>query len=509
MDRYLFPFEDIGNGDLFQLPECKITPDFCLQSPELCFPTEIFKNNFEKKTQSDDFNWISFLNEEGKWREDISLKDHEQVVPTHGKYNINNAGILRNHNDVFNDDNLIAKTQTQSEISTYFNTQGNIEHLSSKKSNKPLFIVDNKALQVTNKEEKSIQIPPANMTTLFDFNFSNANKCFNKNARLNDYKEKLGSENISSQNINQVKCIHEASVKEKAFYGEVNESGFQTKAGKNKMFKLRKKILKLLDKTRIPRCIKVDYIFASNEKLPSFAETFCPNFNEAIKQEQMDLPEVLTNIDNSENDVYISDYETDCSEDETGQKERYFEEEMACDEMEDKIQNRSDVDGKCDIRKNTETDFSVNIKNKMVDTDDIETSSKLLTMDVELQEYFSNVILQDPSGHNQLSDLYSNTHSASGYENFRGHSAEEYQNMEYAGNDIEDNKFTVKSEQNEFYLRQCTDNIFTIPENSNEADSEQNDFSDNLMPVEIIDHLKLVSPLLQVEVPDSLLDYKF
>ena len=454
MDGYLFRDEDIignnpGEYKPFDLVDWKVS----LESLELNFTTENLLARVQKQdnTLEDPDSWLSVWNTKESWSETKTKSTqegylNEQVVPDQCQtvYQLNHKT------------NGVPIQETQSnlaELSKHLNTEENNCDLTkisndvimnnelegvgtAENHNNSMFIVNHK--EQVKCEQEHFKIPPANI--LFTFN----PLCKERNVenvaenRINEIPTESAtitagpdlssssqaievSEKDSELKIQRSQCSASESLQpayvEKTLKIKLNKYNFGQQSGKHTLeetdiLKIRKGVFKLLTVNEIPKCIMVDYKFHCNDKLPSFAETFCPNLSEGqIKTlGDVELPDVLQNLDekgdkDEEMSIVLPDSDSDCESSEPDiEQDEGLESELIYQESASAAYELPKI--KSEVL-NTESETFNNTQK----TEKVETPSSMLAIDDELEKYLvSSIVLNDTTESNDshLPDLSNN-----------------------------------------------------------------------------------------------------
>ena len=459
MDGYFFGHEDIiannpGEYKPFDLVDWKVSPttDFSLESPELNFTTENLLDRVQKQDDrlEDPDSWLSVLNTKESWSETKTKSAqegylNEQVVPDECQtvYQLNHktngvpiqetqSNLAELSKDLRTKENNcdLAKISNEVRMNNELEGVGTPEN-----HNNSMFIVNHK--EQVKCEQEHFKIPPANI--LFTFN----PLCEEKNVgkivenRINEIRTEsvtvtsspglsistqavLLSEQESRLKIQSNECSSSESLQpanvEKTLKIRSDENNLGQQSGKQTLeetdiLKIRKGVFKLLTVNEIPKCIMVDYKFNFNDKLPSFAETFCPNLSEGqIKTlGDVELPDVLQNLDEKgdkeeEMSIVLPDSDSECESSEPDmEQDEGSETELICHES-------SGADELPKIKSEV-MDTESGTFNNTQKTEKVDTPSSMLAIDDELEKYLvSSIVLNDSTESNDshLPDLSNN-----------------------------------------------------------------------------------------------------
>ncbi|CAB4004057.1 Hypothetical predicted protein [Paramuricea clavata] len=465
MDGYFLQDEDIigdnpGEYKSFDLVDWKVSPttDFSLESPEFNFTPENLLDRVTKEdsTLGDSDSWFSVLNTKESWSQTKtkSLEEgylNEQVVPDQGQRgdqldqntkSVPIEEIQSNFAETSKESFTKENNCSPIKISPNIIMDSALEGVRTpENSNNSMFIVDHK--EQVKSEQEHFEIPPANVS--FSFN----PLCEEKIAEKNNIKEVISTESVNfADGESQSSPVQATLVSEDDNQSKTQNSGHSTSESvqpanvetnltikleqnitehqnckqnskENEIFKIRKKIFKLLTITKIPKCTMVDYKFDSSNKLPSFAQTFCADLSEeqSRKSRDIELPEVLQNVrdtkdEENENDeeMFIvlpesdsecesSDIEQDDRLDQNNESETISEESLDSKEL-PKIKFKLEV-----------MEAESDTPNKTQKTQYADTPSSILAIDDELEKYLvSSIVLNDTtqSDDSHLPDLSNN-----------------------------------------------------------------------------------------------------
>lgn len=453
MDGYFLRDEDIigdnpGEYKTFDLVDWKVSPttDFSLETAELNFTTE---NLLDRVTREDDTlaeSWLSVLNTKESWSETKTKSLHkrylnEQVVPDQcqGEDQLNQKTktvavqeIENNLTEVSSDSFKKGNNLNSIHISSS-STMDNVLKGATvpENSNNSMFIVDHKE-QVISEQER-LELPPAN--SLFTFNAiceqqnvekitkDNINvviptegiKCTVGDSLSNSAQATFVSEKDNQLKIQNSKESTSESAEPKSYRTnielrlekkEIEEQNDGQNSKENEIFRIRKRISKLLTIAKIPKCMMVNYKFNSTNELPSFAETFCPNLPEeqSRRPSEIELPEVLKNVEDADDrtfivlpDIYSEGASSNIEQDDDLNK---------YDESESKSAESTSSDPKDIPKIKVEAEPEVLHKAQKIDT-----PSSMLAIDDEFEKYLvSSIMLNGTSQNNsaQLPDLSNN-----------------------------------------------------------------------------------------------------
>ena len=459
MDGYFFGDEDIIGNNLgeykpFDLVDWKVSPttDFSLESPELNFTTENLLDRVPKQdnTLEDPDSWLSVLNTKESWSETKTKSAqegylNEQVVPDECQtvYQLNHktnavpiqetqSNLAELSKDLSTNENNCVLTKISNDVIMNnelegVGTPGNHNNL--------MFIVNHK--EQVKCEQEHFKIPPANI--LFTFNSlckeknveKIAENCINEiptesvtvssgqglssSAQAIHISEKESQLKIQSSECSSSESFQPANV-EKTLKIKLIGNNFGQQRGKQTLeetdiLKIRKGVYKLLTLNEIPKCIMVDYEFNCNDKLPSFAETFCPNLSEGQIQipGDVELPDVLQNLDekgdkDEEMSIVLPDSDSECESSEPDiEQDDGSETEFTCQES-------SHADELSKIKSEVMDAESETFDNTQK-VQKVETPSSMLAIDDELEKYLvSSIVLNDTTESNDshLPDLSNN-----------------------------------------------------------------------------------------------------
>lgn len=453
MDGYFLRDEDIigdnpGEYKTFDLVDWKVSPttDFSLETAELNFTTE---NLLDRVTREDDTlaeSWLSVLNTKESWSETKTKSLHkrylnEQVVPDQcqGEDQLNQKTktvavqeIENNLTEVSSDSFKKGNNLNSIHISSS-STMDNVLKGATvpENSNNSMFIVDHKE-QVISEQER-LELPPAN--SLFTFNAiceqqnvekitkDNINvviptegiKCTVGESLSNSAQATFVSEKDNQLKIQNSKESTSESAEPKSYRTnielrlekkEIEEQNDGQNSKEKEIFRIRKRISKLLTIAKIPKCMMVNYKFNSTNELPSFAETFCPNLPEeqSRRPSEIELPEVLKNVEDADDRTFIVLPDID-SEGASSNIEQ-DDDLNKYDESESKSAESTSSDPKDIPKIKVEAEPEVLHKAQKIDT-----PSSMLAIDDEFEKYLvSSIMLNGTSQNNsaQLPDLSNN-----------------------------------------------------------------------------------------------------
>ena len=450
MDGYFLRDEEIigagsENYKPFDLGDWKVSPttDFPLEPPEFNFTTENLIDRVVKEESNfgDSESWFCVLNPKESWSETKtkSLAEgylNEQVVPDQNQ----TMDIVDRKNKSVSVEQIPSEFAENMEDSyTKINKCSETEHTTNDIiGNRPdenlskessidslMFIVDHK--EQVRSEQGRFEIPPANV--LFTSDSICKEKSIEKEAKSNirreipkdlieeTIQESSGlvckKENPKTRSSTQstsgyvgpvLKTNHEIRLVEQ----NIKQKNNEINSNENEILKIRTKLIKLLTTDKIPKCTMVKYKFESN-KLPSFAETFCPDFFEERERHDRDieLPEVLLSHieDLKERDKEMftilpeSDSEGESGEltqdDKLGQHKEPDSSEPCGSSDELKLNIKSEV---------METETQI-LNNSCHKTQNGDTPSSMLAIDDELEKYLVSSIVLNETTHDNFSQL--------------------------------------------------------------------------------------------------------
>ena len=462
MDGYFLRDEDIigdnpGEYKPFDLVDWKVSPttDFSLASHELNFTTENLLDRVPKEdsTLDDSDSWFSVFNTKESWSETKTKSSqegylNEQVVPdqSHGVHRLDEKTKSVPIQEIQSNFGETSKDSTENNCSpTKISNNETMDNalesvIKSENSNNLMFIVDHKE-QVQSEQER-FEMPPA--TVLFNFidplsEVKNVEKIIEDNVNeIPTESVKVTTElNLSSpvqvslarEEDNQLKIQNskrspseslqpatvDRNLKIKLEKDKSEEQSCQKTSKENEIFKIRKKIFKLITATKVPKCMMVDYKFDCSNQLPSFAETFCPDLSEEQdrKPRDIELPEVLQNVeDTREKDEEMSialpesDSECDSGESDIEQDDGLDQNHMSESINQESLDTKESPKIKSEVME-TESE-TTNKTQKMQNAD---TPSSMLAIDDELEKYLvSSIMLNDTTQNSDphLPDLSNN-----------------------------------------------------------------------------------------------------
>ena len=453
MDGYFLRDEDIigenpGEYRPFDLVDWKVSPttDFSLESPELNFTAENLLDRVPKhdSTLEDTDSWLSVLNTKESWSETktkLSQEGYlnEQVVPDqcHGVHQLDHKAnsvaiqeIQRNFAEISKDSCTKESNCSPNRISDDVTMDNALEGDETPQNpNNSVLIVDHK--EQVKCEQERFEIPPANI--LFNFNPLTEEKNVENIAKNRaseeptdsvkvasvsslsdtvqtiDVSEANGQLEIQNSERSNSEFVQPANVEKTKI--KLQENSFaqqrskQTREG-NEIRKIRKEGFKLLTATKIPKCMMVDYKFDRSNKLPSFAETFCPDLSEKRRKTPRDieLPDVLQSADersdkDEEMSIFIpeSDSEYECSEPDVEEDERPSELTS---------QDSSGSDALPKIKSEVmDSESETSNKTQILKTEYVDTPSSMLAIDDELENFLVSSIVFNGTTQRSVSHL--------------------------------------------------------------------------------------------------------
>ena len=453
MDGYFLRDDDIIGDDPtdykpFDLVDWKVSPttDFSFEAPELNFPTENLLDRASKgdNTLEDSDSWISVLNtKEPSWAETkTKLVEegylNEQVVPDQGQElhqldhktkSLQIQEIQSNFSEISKDSFTKENHYSPIQISTNEGMDNGLERaLTPENLSKSMFIVEHK--EQVKSEEEAFEIPPAKV--LFSFNYDCKEKSVEKTTKTS-IQEELPTEllkdivgetlssstdgmlirkvnnQLNTQNSELCGILQsaklETNIEIKSEENQLERSNCEQNANENKIFKVREKILKLLNTTKIPKCTMVDYKFDSSEKLPSFVETFCPDLSreKSNKPREIELPCILTNEEDKDEEIFITLPDSD-SEIESSDTEQ----SAGPDQISEESQRPKESNESPKVKIKTEV---MQEESEISNKGHADTPSSMLVIDDEWEKYLvSSIMLNDTTQNSssQLPDLSNN-----------------------------------------------------------------------------------------------------
>ncbi len=458
MDGYFLRDEDIigdnpGEYKPFDLVDWKVSPttDFSLESHELNFTTENLLDRVPKEdsTLDDSDSWFSVFNTKESWSETKTKSSqegylNEQVVPdqSHGVHRLDEktkSVPIREIQSSFSETSKDNCSPTKiSNNETMDNALESV--IKSENSNNLMFIVDHKE-QVKSEQER-FEMPPA--TVLFNFidplsEVKNVEKIIEDNvneiptesvkvttelnlsspvlvslAREEDNRLKIQNSKRSPSESLQPATV-DRNLKIKLEKDKSEEQSCQKTLKENEIFKIRKKIFKLITATKVPKCMMVDYKFDCSNQLPSFAETFCPDLSEEQdrKPRDIELPEVLQNVEDTrekdeEMSIVLPESDSECD---SGESDIEQDDGLDQNHMSESINQESLDTKELPKIKSEVMETESETTNKTQKVQNADTSSSMLAIDDELEKYLvSSIMLNDTtqSSDSHLPDLSNN-----------------------------------------------------------------------------------------------------
>ena len=453
MDGYFLRDEDIigdnpGEYKTFDLVDWKVSPttDFSLESADLNFTTE---NLLDRVAGEDDTladSWLSVLNTKESWSETKtkSLQEgylNEQVVPDQGQgedqlnqetKSVPTQEIQSNFNEISTDSLKKGNTFNSIHISNNLIMDNALKRATTPENlNNSMLIVDHK--EQVKSEQEGLELPPANI--FFTFNAICEQKNVEKTTKNNinevtsteavkcsigeslsnsaqatlvseeDNNFKIqSSEESTSESAQPASC--KTNIELKLKIKETEQQGKEQNSKESEIFIIRKRILNLLTTTKIQKCMMVNYKFDSNNELPSFAETFCPNLPEeqSRRPSEIELPEVLKITEDNGDRMFIVLPDTD-SESQSSDIEQDDDDLDKNDKPELKSVQSTSL--------SSEDTPKIKIESEVMETETeipnkaqkVDTPSSLLAIDDELEKYLVSSIMLNGTSQNSTSQL--------------------------------------------------------------------------------------------------------